>query len=121
MEPLGCPRLHPIHKAGVGDRYHRFGSSKAGLDAFAQGLGDSLKGTGVHVMVVRPSFVETKMTTGMPKAPMSTTTEAVAEAIVTGLRRDTEMIWVPGQVRYAMSAVRHLPRPVFRKVADKQG
>ena len=31
--------------------------SKAGLDAFAQGLGDALHGTGVHVMVVRPGFV----------------------------------------------------------------
>jgi decaprenylphospho-beta-D-erythro-pentofuranosid-2-ulose 2-reductase len=98
-----------------------YGSSKAGLDAFAQGLGDSLVGTGVHVMVVRPSFVESKMTAGMPKAPMSTTPEAVAEGIVEGLRKDAEMVWVPAQVRYAMSAVRHLPRPVFRKVAEKQG
>ena len=98
-----------------------YGSSKAGLDAFAQGLGDSLVGTGVHVMVVRPSFVESKMTAGMPKGPMATTPEAVAEGIVDGLRKDAEMIWVPAQVRYAMSAVRHLPRPVFRKVAAKQG
>jgi decaprenylphospho-beta-D-erythro-pentofuranosid-2-ulose 2-reductase len=98
-----------------------YGSSKAGLDAFAQGLGDSLVGTGVHVMVVRPSFVESKMTTGMPKAPMSTTPEAVADSIVEGLRKNSEMIWVPAQVRYAMSAVRHLPRPVFRKVAERQG
>jgi decaprenylphospho-beta-D-erythro-pentofuranosid-2-ulose 2-reductase len=98
-----------------------YGSSKAGLDAFAQGLGDSLVGTGVHVMVVRPSFVESKMTAGMAKGPMATTPEAVADGIVEGLRRDSDMIWVPAQVRYAMSAVRHLPRPVFRKVAEKQG
>lgn len=98
-----------------------YGSSKAGLDAFAQGLGDSLVGTGVHVMVVRPSWVESKMTTGMAKGPMPTTPEAVAEGIVEGLRKDADMIWVPAQVRYAMSAVRHLPRPVFRKVAAKQG
>jgi decaprenylphospho-beta-D-erythro-pentofuranosid-2-ulose 2-reductase len=98
-----------------------YGSSKAGLDAFAQGLGDSLVGTGVHVMVVRPSFVESKMTLGRPKAPMSTTPEAVAQGIVDGLRANAELIWVPAQVRYAMSTLRHLPRPVFRKVADKQG
>jgi len=96
-----------------------YGSSKAGLDAFAQGLGDSLVGTGVHVMVVRPSFVESKMTAGKPKGPMATTPEAVAEGIVEGLRRNSEMVWVPPQVRVAMSAVRHLPRPVFRKVAEK--
>ena len=98
-----------------------YGSSKAGLDAFAQGLGDSLVGTGAHVMVVRPSFVESRMTAGLAKGPMPTTPEAVADGIVEGLRKNAEMIWVPAQVRYAMSAVRHLPRPVFRKVADKQG
>ena len=50
----------------AGERARRsnfvYGSSKAGLDAFFQGLGDSLVGTGVKVMVVRPGFVHTKMT-----------------------------------------------------------
>jgi decaprenylphospho-beta-D-erythro-pentofuranosid-2-ulose 2-reductase len=97
-----------------------YGSSKAGLDTFAQGLGDALEGTGVHVMVVRPGFVESKMTTGLPKAPMSTTPEAVADGIVEGLRRNSDMIWVPAQLRYVFSGLRHLPRPAFRKVVDKQ-
>ncbi len=45
-----------------------YGSSKAGLDAFAQGLGDALAGTGVDVTVVRPGFVHSKMTKGMLQA-----------------------------------------------------
>ena len=73
-----------------------YGSSKAGMDAFFQGLGDSLVGTGVHVMIVRPGFVHTKMTTGMDAAPLSTTPEAVAQAIVHGLERGRESVWVPG-------------------------
>ena len=97
-----------------------YGSSKAGLDTFAQGLGDSLQGTGVHVMVVRPGFVESKMTAGRPKAPMSTTPEAVAEGIIDGLRKDAELVWVPAQLRYVFSGLRHLPRPAFRKVVEKQ-
>jgi decaprenylphospho-beta-D-erythro-pentofuranosid-2-ulose 2-reductase len=97
-----------------------YGSTKAGLDAFAQGLGDSLHGTGVHVMVVRPGFVESKMTAGMAKAPMSTTPDAVADAIIAGVRKGSEMVWVPAQLRFVMSGLRHLPRPVFRKVAERQ-
>lgn len=93
-----------------------YGSSKAGLDAFAQGLGDSLVGTGVHVMVVRPGFVTTKMTAGMEKAPLSTTADAVAEAIVGGLKRGSHTVWVPGALRFVMSGVRHVPRPLFRKL-----
>lgn len=93
-----------------------YGSSKAGLDAFAQGLGDSLVGTGVHVMVVRPGFVTTKMTAGMEKAPLSTTPDAVAAAILTGLKRGSHTVWVPGALRFVMSGVRHVPRPIFRKL-----
>jgi decaprenylphospho-beta-D-erythro-pentofuranosid-2-ulose 2-reductase len=97
-----------------------YGSTKAGLDTFAQGLGDSLHGTGVHVMVVRPGFVETKMTAGREKAPLSTTPDAVADAIVTGLRKGSEIVWVPGALRFVFSGLRHLPRPVFRKVVERQ-
>ena len=66
----------------AGERARRadfiYGSSKAGLDAFAQGLGDALHGTGVHVMVVRPGFVRSRTTAGMAGAPLATTPEAVA-------------------------------------------
>jgi decaprenylphospho-beta-D-erythro-pentofuranosid-2-ulose 2-reductase len=96
-----------------------YGSTKAGLDTFAQGLGDSLHGTGVHVMVVRPGFVETKMTAGREKAPFSTTPDAVADAIVAGLRKGSEIVWVPGALRFVFSGLRHLPRPVFRKVTQR--
>ncbi len=93
-----------------------YGASKAGLDAFAQGLGDSLAGSGVHVMVVRPGFVRTKMTAHMDAAPFATTPEAVAEAIVAGLRRNAHTVWVPGVLRVVMAVLRHLPRGVFRRI-----
>ncbi|MFE3327690.1 decaprenylphospho-beta-D-erythro-pentofuranosid-2-ulose 2-reductase [Streptomyces sp. NPDC059176] len=104
----------------AGERARRanfiYGSSKAGLDAFSQGLGDALYGTGVHVMVVRPGFVRTKMTAGIAEAPLATTPEAVAEAIERGLRRRSETVWVPGALRLVMSALRHVPRPLFRRL-----
>ncbi|GGU82869.1 short-chain dehydrogenase [Streptomyces albospinus] len=104
----------------AGERARRsnfvYGSSKAGLDALAQGLGDSLHGTGVHVLVVRPGFVHTKMTAGLPAAPLATTPEAVAEAIEHGLRRRSEVVWVPGVLRCVMSVLRHVPRAVFRRL-----
>ncbi|MBU6534573.1 decaprenylphospho-beta-D-erythro-pentofuranosid-2-ulose 2-reductase [Streptomyces mayonensis] len=104
----------------AGERARRanfiYGSSKAGLDAFAQGLGDALHGTGVHVMVVRPGFVRSRMTEGMEEAPLTTTPGAVAAAIELGLRRRSETVWVPGTLRVVMSALRHLPRTVFRRL-----
>src|SRR6188472_1527576 len=59
-----------------------YGSSKAGLDGFAQGLGDALAGSGASVLVVRPGFVHTQMTAGMAAAPFATTPSAVADATV---------------------------------------
>jgi decaprenylphospho-beta-D-erythro-pentofuranosid-2-ulose 2-reductase len=93
-----------------------YGSSKAGLDGFFQGLGDSLAGSGVRVMVVRPGFVKTKMTAGLDPVPLSTTDEEVAEAIVDGLARGAHTIWVPRGLRAVMAVMRHLPRPVFRRL-----
>ncbi|MEU7020156.1 decaprenylphospho-beta-D-erythro-pentofuranosid-2-ulose 2-reductase [Streptomyces sp. NPDC046203] len=121
----------------AGERARRadfiYGSSKAGLDAFAQGLGDALYGTGVHVMVVRPGAVRTPHAaagagrpgesggagdTGHDSADtvLATTPEAVATAIELGLRRRSEMVWVPGALRAVMTAVRHMPRPLFRRL-----
>ncbi|MFN8051174.1 MAG: SDR family NAD(P)-dependent oxidoreductase [Acidimicrobiales bacterium] len=95
-----------------------YGSSKAGLDAFAQGLGDAVAGDGVHVLVVRPGFVRSKMTTGLDPAPFSRTPsqvgEAVADAVVNG---DGGVLWVPPLLGVLMGALRVAPRSVWRRVA----
>jgi decaprenylphospho-beta-D-erythro-pentofuranosid-2-ulose 2-reductase len=93
-----------------------YGSAKAGLDAFATGLGDALRGSGVHVLVVRPGFVRTRMTAHLEPAPLSTTPEAVARAVVAGMRWRKDTIWVPSSLRFVMSALRHTPRAVFRRL-----
>ena len=94
-----------------------YGSTKAGLDAFAQGLGDSLVGTGASVMVVRPGFVRTKMTAHMEDGPMATTPEAVAADIVAGLKSGAHTVWSPAKLRPVFGVLKLLPRPVWRKLA----
>ena len=107
----------------AGERARRanfvYGSTKAGLDAFAQGLGDSLVGTGARVMVVRPGFVHTRMTEGMEPQPLSTTPEVVAEQVVRGLERGSDTVWAPAALRWVFAALRHLPRPLWRVVSAR--
>src|SRR5437764_3681526 len=83
----------------AGERARRsnfvYGSSKAGMDAFFQGLGDSLVGSGVRVMIVRPGFVRTKMTTGMDEPPLSTNAEEVAKVVVGAIASGKEQAWAP--------------------------
>jgi decaprenylphospho-beta-D-erythro-pentofuranosid-2-ulose 2-reductase len=93
-----------------------YGASKAGLDGYFLGLGDRLHGTGVQVMVVRPGFVRTKMTAGLDAAPLAVTAEQVADDIVRGLERGSEIVWSPSTLRLVMSGLRHVPRAVFRRL-----
>jgi decaprenylphospho-beta-D-erythro-pentofuranosid-2-ulose 2-reductase len=95
-----------------------YASTKAGLDAFFQGLTDSLVGTGIEVLVVRPGFVHTKMTAGRPPQPMSTTADRVGEAIADALGRGSTTIWVPASLRAVFAGLRHLPRPLFRRISS---
>jgi decaprenylphospho-beta-D-erythro-pentofuranosid-2-ulose 2-reductase len=93
-----------------------YGSTKAGLDAFYTGLTEAMRPYDVGVSVIRPGFVHTRMTEGMKPAPLSTTPEAVAEAAVDAVRNRREQVWVPAPLRGVMSVLRHLPRPVFRRL-----
>ncbi len=93
-----------------------YGASKAGLDGFAQGLGDSLAGTGVDVLVVRPGFVHTKMTAGLEAPPLASTAENVAAEVVKGLRRRAHTVWAPTPLRWVMMALRLMPRAIFRRL-----
>jgi decaprenylphospho-beta-D-erythro-pentofuranosid-2-ulose 2-reductase len=68
------------------------------------------------VLVVRPGFVTTRMTQGLKPAPFATTPEAVAEATVKGLSGRAHTVWVPAQLRYVFAVLRHLPRPLYRRL-----
>jgi decaprenylphospho-beta-D-erythro-pentofuranosid-2-ulose 2-reductase len=95
-----------------------YGASKAALDALARGLGDELEDEdeGVRILVVRPGFVRTRMTSGLEPAPLATTPQAVAAAVYAGLDGRAQVIWVPRPLRLLMLLMKLLPRPVFRRI-----
>ena len=93
-----------------------YGSSKAGLDWFCQGYADALVGSGVRVIVVRPGFVHSKMTTGLKAPPLSSTPDDVAEQIIAAVAGRHDIVWSPPRLRWVMSGLRHLPRTVFRRL-----
>ena len=104
----------------AGERVRRsnfaYGASKAGADGFFLGLGEALREHGGRVVVVRPGFVHTKMTEGRDPAPLSVTATEVAEAVVAAVAGRKELVWVPAAMRVVMSGLRHVPRPLFRRL-----
>jgi decaprenylphospho-beta-D-erythro-pentofuranosid-2-ulose 2-reductase len=93
-----------------------YGSAKAGLDAFARGLTDSLHGSGVRVLLVRPGFVIGRMTEGMSPAPLSTTPATVGAAVAAALDGNATTVWVPSTLAYMATVLRLLPRPIWRRM-----
>ena len=94
-----------------------YGAAKAGLDAFARGLADSLHGTGVRVVLVRPGFVTGRMTAGMSPAPLATTPEQVGAATAAALRAGKSSVWIPAPLGGLALALRLIPRPAWRRVS----
>ena len=104
--------------AGVRTRASNFvyGSTKAGQDAFATGLGHLLQGSGASVLTVRPGFVRSSMTDGMPEAPFAADVQDVATAVADGLRRGRSVVWVPGILQIVFGLLRYAPGVVWRKL-----
>jgi decaprenylphospho-beta-D-erythro-pentofuranosid-2-ulose 2-reductase len=125
MRAQGFGRIIAMSSA-AGERVRRsnfvYGSTKAGLDGFYLGLGEALREFGVQVLVIRPGQVRTTTTiehwkaTGAKEAPFTVDKEDVAELAVTASAKGKDLVWAPGPFRYVMMVLRHIPRPIFRKL-----
>jgi decaprenylphospho-beta-D-erythro-pentofuranosid-2-ulose 2-reductase len=106
--------------SAAGERVRRsnfvYGSTKAGLDGFFLGLSDALREHGVRVLVIRPGQVRTRMSAHLKEAPLTVDKEYVADLAVTASAKGKELVWAPGAFRYVMMVLRHIPRPIFRKL-----
>jgi decaprenylphospho-beta-D-erythro-pentofuranosid-2-ulose 2-reductase len=104
----------------AGERVRRsnfvYGSTKAGLDGFYLGLGEALREYGVRVLVIRPGQVRTRMSAHIKEAPLTVNKEDVAELAVNSAAKGKELVWAPPAFRYVMMVLRHIPRPIFRKL-----
>jgi decaprenylphospho-beta-D-erythro-pentofuranosid-2-ulose 2-reductase len=98
-----------------------YGAAKAGLDSFARGYADSLHGSGVRLLLVRPGFVTGRMTAGLKPAPLATTPAAVGKAVAAALpaagsRPGRTVVWVPAPLAGLAVVMRLVPRPLWRKL-----
>lgn len=93
-----------------------YGASKAAVDSFALALDHELEGTGVSIVVVRPGFVESKMTRGMKKAPFATTPSAVADIVEKAVGSGDTVVYAPGILKFVFGVFRLLPQAVWRRL-----
>ncbi len=97
-------------------RNFSYGASKSGLDFFAVGLQNKLKGSKVVIQILRPGFVFTKMTSEFNPAPFAISLEKLAHVAAKGVRQGKSVIYAPHQLKILMNLVRIVPRRLFDKL-----
>lgn len=93
-----------------------YGSAKAGLTAYLQGLRGRLHHSCVHVLTVKPGFVDTAMTFGLPGMFYLADPKEVGEKIVRGLEKKKEVMYIPCFWRVIMAIIKSIPEKLFKKL-----
>jgi short-subunit dehydrogenase len=93
-----------------------YGSAKAGLHAYLSGLRNRLRRKGVHVMTVKPGFVDTAMTWGMPGMFLVARPDDVARACLTAAEKNTDVFYVPWFWRWIMVVICAIPERLFKRL-----
>ena len=94
-----------------------YGSAKAGLTAYLSGLRNYLFDKKVHVMTVKPGFMETKMTEGLPLNPKLTATpKQAAESIYKAYKSQKNVAYVLPIWSIIMLIIKNIPEFIFKKL-----
>jgi decaprenylphospho-beta-D-erythro-pentofuranosid-2-ulose 2-reductase len=94
-----------------------YGSAKAGFTAFLSGLRNRMALTGLHVMTVKPGFVHTKMTEGIPLPRLLTAQPAkTARDIFKAWEKRKDVLYTRWMWRWIMGIIRSIPEWKFKKM-----
>lgn len=93
-----------------------YGSAKAGFHTYLSGLRNRLTRVGGHVVTVKPGFVDTSMTWGLPGMFLVAAPEAVADDILKAVKKKRNVIYTPIFWWLIMTIIRHIPEPIFKKM-----
>lgn len=94
-----------------------YGAAKAGFHTYMSGLRNRLTRAGAHAVTVKPGFVDTAMTWGLPGMFLVAPPEKVADDILKAVRKRRDVIYTPFFWRYIMLIIRHIPERIFKKMS----
>ena len=94
-----------------------YGAAKGMLTLFLQGLRNRLAKKGVHVLTVKPGFVDTPMTASFKKGALWASPDAIAQGIVSAIDKKRDVVYLPGFWWLIMTLIRHIPERIFKKLS----
>ena len=93
-----------------------YGAAKGALNLYLQGLRNRLFSSGVRVITVKPGFVDTAMTYGLPGLFLVASPQSIGERIVRALAKSADVVYLPWFWRYIMLIIQHIPEPIFKRL-----
>lgn len=94
-----------------------YGSAKAGMTAYLSGLRNYLFSKKVHVLTIKPGFMATKMTEGLPLNPKLTATpKQAADCIYKAYKNKKDVAYVLPIWFFIMTIIKNIPEFIFKKL-----
>jgi decaprenylphospho-beta-D-erythro-pentofuranosid-2-ulose 2-reductase len=93
-----------------------YGAAKGALSLYLQGLRNRLFASGVRVITIKPGFVDTAMTYGLPGMFLVASPQKTGERIVRSLDKSADVVYLPGFWRYIMLIIKHIPESIFKRM-----
>jgi len=109
-----------VFSSVAGDRGRKtvilYGSAKAGLSHYLEGLDHKFRAEGLKTVCVKPGFVKTGMTAGLKPPPFAGEPDDVARRVLKAIDRGRPVVYAPPMWRLVMCVIRNLPRFVMRRI-----
>lgn len=94
---------------------YAYGSAKGALSIFLSGLRHRLSSQGIHVLDIKPGFVDSPMTAHVKKGPLFASPEQVAGPIVRAIQKKRGTVYVPWFWFIILNIIKHTPNFIFHK------
>jgi len=94
-----------------------YGAAKGAVNVFMQGMRGRLHDSGVHVLTIKPGFVDTPMTAAFKKGMLWSQPEKIAAGIERALERRKDVVYVPSWWWLVMAVIKLIPEALFKRTS----
>jgi decaprenylphospho-beta-D-erythro-pentofuranosid-2-ulose 2-reductase len=93
-----------------------YGAAKGALSLYLQGLRNRLYASGVRVITIKPGFVDTAMTFGLPGLFLVASPQSIGERIAATPQHAGDVVYLPWFWRWIMLIIKLIPEPIFKRL-----
>jgi len=91
-----------------------YGTAKGALSIFLQGLRNRLAKSNVHILTIKPGFVDTPMTKGFKKGFLWVNPEVISKGIYNAIKKKKEVVYLPFFWFFIMIVIKSIPEKIFK-------